>query len=123
MEKFWEKRVAKKGVLLDILRGYNSLGLVLGLGSGVQRGTFGARWSARPRQLVGWQKWFGLVEFHSLGRSFGCRKKQGEAASKDINNGGSTSYLQVFFRSLYGNFVYLNIKGFYVVIIPCYLHN
>ena len=61
----------KEGALLEIvfLRGYNSLGLVLGLGSGVQRGTFGAGWSARPRQLAGWQDWFGLVEFQSFGRT------------------------------------------------------
>ena len=51
LEKFWESTVAKKGFCwrLSFLRGYNSLGLVLGLGSGVQRGTFGAGWSERPR--------------------------------------------------------------------------
>ena len=49
------EKAAKKGFLLEILRGYNSWGLVLGLGSGFQRGTFGAGWSARPRQLAGWQ--------------------------------------------------------------------
>ena len=98
MEKFWEKRAARKGFLLEIviLRGYNSLGLVLGLGSGVQRGTFGAGWSARPRQLAGWQDWFGLVEFQNLGRTFGCREKQGKTTNKGSNKGGPTSYLQVF---------------------------
>ena len=78
LEKLWESRAAKKGFcwrLFFLLRGYKSLGLVLGLGSGVQRGTFGAGWSARPRQLAGWQDWFGLVEFQNLGRTFGCRKK------------------------------------------------
>ena len=83
---FWEKlggeqrlgeQSCKEGFCwrLFLLRGYNSLGLVLGLGSGVQRGTFGAGWSARPRQLAGWQDWFGLVEFQNLGRTFGCREK------------------------------------------------
>ena len=79
-----------------ILRGYNSLGLVLGLGSGVQRGTFGA----------GWQDWFGLIEFQNLGRTFGCKEKQGKTASKDSNKGGPTSYLQVFSNSIMANSVY-----------------
>ena len=67
----------KEGVLLEIVffRGYNSLGLVLGLGLGVQRGTFGAGWSARPRQLAGWQDWFGLVEFQSFGKEFWLQGK------------------------------------------------
>ena len=108
LEKFWEKRAARKGFLLEIviLRGYNSLGLILGLGSGVQRGTFGAGWSVRPRQLAGWQDWFGLVEFQNLGRTFGCREKQGKTTSKDNNKGGSTSYPQVFFSSIMANSVY-----------------
>ena len=73
------RRELKEGVLLEIfLRGYNSLGLVLGLGSGVQRGTFGAGWSARPCQLAGWQDWFGLVEFQNLGRTFGYRENLGK---------------------------------------------
>ena len=97
-EKFREKRAARKGFCwrLLFLRGYNSLGLVLGLGSGVQRGTFGAGWSARPRQLAGWQNWFGLVEFQNLGRTFGCKGKQGKTTNKGSNKGGPTSYLQVF---------------------------
>ena len=98
----------KEGVLWDIvflLRGYNSLGLVLGLGSGVQRGTFGAGWSARPRQLAGWQDWFGLVEFQNLGRTFGCREKQGKTANKGSNKGGPTSYLQVFSNIIMANSV------------------
>ena len=70
--------------------------LVLGLGSGVQRGTFGAGWSVRPRQLAGWQDWFGLVEFQNLGRTFGSREKQGKMTNKGSNKGGPTSYLQVF---------------------------
>ena len=83
LEKFWESRAAKKGFCwrLFFLRGYNSLGLVLGLGSGVQRGTFGARWSVRPLQLAGWQDWFGLVEFQSFGKDFwlqGKAKKNGK---------------------------------------------
>ena len=97
LERFWEKRAARKGFLLEIviLRD-TTVGLVLGLGSRVQRGTFGAGWSVRPRQLAGWQDWFGLVEFQSLGRTFGCREKQGKTTNKDSNKGGPTSYLQVF---------------------------
>ena len=89
----------KEGVLLEIVfffRGYNSLGLVLSLGSGVQRGTFGARWSARPLQLAGWQDWFGLVGFQSFGKDFDYKEKQGKTANKDSNKGGPTSYLHVF---------------------------
>ena len=82
LEKFWESRggesrAAKKGFCwrLFFLRGYNSLGIVLGLISRVQRGTFGAGWSARPRQLAGWQDWFGLVEFQSFGKDFWLQGK------------------------------------------------
>ena len=53
---FGRAELQRRGFVGDCFwRGYNSLGLVLGLGSGVQRGTFGAGWSARPRQLAGWQ--------------------------------------------------------------------
>ena len=41
-------------------------------------------------------KLVGLVEFQNLGRTFGCREKQGKTTSKDSNKGGPTSYLQVF---------------------------
>ena len=106
-EQRLREQSCKEGVLLEIvfLREYNSLGLVLSLGLGVQRVTFGAGWSARPRRLAGWQNWFRLVEFQSLGRTFGCREKQGETANKDNNNGGSTSYLQVFSSGIMANSV------------------
>ena len=37
-----------------------------------------------------------LVEFQNLGRTFGCREKQGKTTNKDSNKGGPTSYLQEF---------------------------
>ena len=108
----------KEGVLLEIviLRGYNSRACTR-FGLGGPKGYLWSWGSARPRQLAGWKNWFGLVEFQNLGRTFGYREKQGETTSKDSNKGGSTSYLQVFSKSLYGKFCLLNIKGLYVVII------
>ena len=115
----------KEGFLLEIVfEGIQQLGALYSVWARGSKGVpleLGGR-----RDLASWQggkTGSGWLSFRNLGRTLAAGIRQGETASKDINNGGSTSYLQVFFHSLYGNSVYLNIKGFYVVIIPCYLHN
>ena len=115
---FWRslgEKAAKKGFLLEIMRGYNSWGPCTRFGLGVQRGTFGAGWSARPRQLAGWQNWFGLVEFQSLGRTFWLQGKARRNGKQGHQQRWSYQLSTGIFPQLYGNSVYLNIKGLYVV--------
>ena len=105
--KFWEKRAARKGFLLEILRGYNSLGLY-------------SVWARRSkgvplelggqRDLASWQggtNGWGWLSFRTWeGLLAAGKRKEKKTASKDSNKGGSTSYLQVFSSSIMANSVY-----------------
>ena len=69
------ERVARKGFLLEILRGYNSWGPCTRFGLGGPKGYLWS-WVVGETSPVGRvAKLVGLVEFPKLGKDFGCRDK------------------------------------------------